>query len=378
MRRPPAAAWLVALTLLTLGAEPAPTQARGGHGTSLAGPSPSQRYGFALGTLLDGWHQASYPGGPPAEALRGTIFGRLPLGLVGGSDFREPETADLYERLGGESLRVEFEVESDPEDLREVFAGFGARDIRLLVLAGFYQRLPDARAVERFCSGVAGRYGPRGSAGLPDDLAVRHIEFGNETSYAYMDATFRQPERYARLLAICARAARAANQEVGVMAIADDPTGIGWVGRMFDAVPDLDALVAGWVSHPYGPPPRADRMLDQVRDQTAAQGSSKPIFATEWGLATDDGAALTDNYDWPVDMTYRDAARALVGTLGRWRTKYPRLAGVWYYQARDQRAPRTTDERERYFGLVQSDAEPKPTLTATARDLLRWGAIPPE
>ena len=71
-------------------------------------------------------------------------------------------------------------------------------------------------------------------------------------------------------------------------------------------------MVAGWTVHPYGPVSRWKPRIDRLISQTAAQGWSSgiPIDITEYGMATDNGATLSDNYDWPSNRpTSRPATR---------------------------------------------------------------------
>ncbi len=277
-------------------------------------------------------------------------------------------TMKAHVAMGRPPVRADFAIETDPATQDAVFHDFAAHGLRPLVLASFPNRLPDPAATQRFCSGMAARFGPGGSEGLPEHLAVRHIEFGNE-SY-YQPATKDAPEGYARAFRVCAQAARQANPRVGVLAQSGDVGDANWkspnwVDRMYSAVPELNELVAGWTAHPYGPKGRSDWVLRFARDYTAAHGSSAPIFVTEYGIASDDGRCLSDNYSWDPCISYAGAANALVSTMERWKRDYPRIAEVYYYEAADQRAPGVSSDREHYFGLTQRDGTPKgPLYTA--------------
>ncbi len=295
------------------------------------------------------------------------------MGVVANADFASDEMMRRHRSMGSPSVRAEWAVETDPARLDGVFSKFAAQGIRPLVLAGFQDRFPARAAIRRFCSGIAARFGPGGSMDLPRAAAVRHIELGNETSYPYQTATYGEPERYAELVQTCAGAVRQGNPRVGVLAQGDDPASVGWVARMHRAVPELGGLVAGWTSHPYGPPSRGEALLDRVRDQTAAMGSAAPIFVTEWGLASDNRRCLSNNYGWTRCMTPGQARDALVQTVRRWRDKYPRLRAIYYYQTKDQRRSGSSAEGEHYFGLTRHDGAPKQPLYDAFKDLVAAG-----
>ena len=82
---------------------------------------------------------------------------------------------------------------------------------------------------------------------------------------------------------------------MGLLAQADNASG-NWVKSMYHAVPSLSSYVAGWTIHPYGV--GWQTRLQDLISQTAAQGapSTIPIDITEWGLTTDNGRCLSDNY----------------------------------------------------------------------------------
>ncbi len=137
---------------------------------------------------------------------------------------------------------------------------------------------------------------------------------------------------------------------------------------MKSTVPDLDTMVAGWIVHPYGPRSRWEPRIDRLIAQTAAVGwsSSIPIDITEYGMATDGGASLSDNYDWPTNQTYQQAADAVNLTVGQMQAKPgfgSRLRLFIYFQGHDQQAS-GTGQREHYFGVVKNDGSPKGSLTA--------------
>ena len=280
-------------------------------------------------------------------------------------------------------VRLEFGISSPAAELRPAIAAHAANGSRALLLAGFHGELPTEEEA-RDLAGWAREYGPGGAfwGGRDDELAVRAIEFGNETSFGYQygdapgdESHVERAREYARLFVIASEAVRAANPEVELLAQADSAgsESSAWVDGMFDAVPDLAEHVGGWTVHPYGPRSQWEPRIDQLVRQTRARGASDdiPIWITEWGLASDDGRCLDDNYDWDECMSYGDAAVALRQTVAQMGARYgDRLRAFLIYQGRDQRPPGDSDEREHYFGVLQTDRSPKGAYTDLVRSLL--------
>ena len=307
----------------------------------------------------------------------------LEIGLVSGSD--HDTDAAVADRLGAKLVRVEFRIGSPVSELRPVIAAHANRGTRVVPLASFNNRVPTLDEARNLAN-WAREFGPGGGfwAGRADGhLAVREIEFGSETSYrhqinlsvpdfydhpAYLD----RARFYALRLREAHRAIRAVNGQVGLLAIADDGnTGSSnWVDTMFAAVPDLASRVTGWTIHPYGRKsswkPRIDRMLAQ----TAARGAPSTIgvWVTEWGLATDGGRCLSSNYGWDRCMTFDEAGAALAWTADAMRDAFPtRLRALLLYQARDQKRPGTSSDREHYFGALTVGQRRKGAFTDAVR-----------
>lgn len=316
------------------------------------------------------------PAGPAPAApppVTRTDPGGLQFGYVANADIEH--ALDSARSGHGRLARVEFAIGTPPDQMRPYVEAAAARGIEVLLLAGFHARMPSA-AEARNLGAWAAVYGPGGSfwAGRPDArLASRYIEFGNESSYTYQGTGGRGGE-YALRFADAYAAVQAANPRVGLLAQADDG-GTGspaWVDAMFDAVPQLASMVAAWTVHPYGP--RWSERIDRLVAQTSARGAPAtiPIAVTEWGLATDDGRTLSDNYGWKRDMTYAEAAAAVTDTVRGMLAKPtlgPRLRLFTYYQGHDQQPSGTSGEREHYFGILRADGSDKGALTAALRQL---------
>ena len=197
----------------------------------------------------------------PRQLVPPPVRGFSP-GLVATADHRQSAVA--IQKLGADIVRLEFDVGAPASALRASVDAVARSGARPLLLAGFHGRIP-TEAEARNLAGWAAEFGPGGSFwnGRPDGhLAVRQIEFGNETSYShqYGDTWSSQSYKdrakvYATRVAQAHAAIAVTGRPVGLVAQADDGgTGsASWVDSMFDAVPNLGQLVDGWSVHPYGP-----------------------------------------------------------------------------------------------------------------------------
>ncbi len=285
--------------------------------------------------------------------------------------------------LGTKLARVDFGIGSSAAHLGPFIKSFANKGIKVQLLAGFYGRLPTVQEAQNLRTWAL-RYGPGGSfwQGRSDGhLAVTRIEFGNETSYPYQFGetgswwTLSSYTTRARNYALRAKDAALALQGtgVGLLVQAEDAGSATstWIDNMVAAVPDLASYTAGWTIHPYGPDgfARIDRMLSYL----AAKGMSSaiPFYITEWGLASDNGRTLSNNYGYATNMTYADAAATIRDVFARWRSSYgSRLAQAIIYQHADQRAPGRSSNREHYFGALTSTGIEKGEFTAAVRRLV--------
>jgi hypothetical protein len=310
---------------------------------------------------------------------------RFRPGLVASAD--HPLSAAAARALGADVVRLEFDVGTPASSIRKSIDVLAHHGARALLLAGFHGRIPTKAEAENL-AGWAAEFGWGGSFwhGRADGhLAVHQIEFGNETSYAhqygdnYAAQSYRdRAKAYATRFAQARAAIGLTGRDVGLLAQADDG-GSGssnWVDGMFDAVPNLGQLVGGWVVHPYGPRATWEPKLDRLIAQTAANGAPAtiPIDVTEYGLSSANGAPLSDNYGWPVDQTYAEAAAALEGTVAAMRGDPaigPRLRHFMIYAAHDLRGSGATRDREHYFGVLTHDLAGKGAYSSEVRELLR-------
>lgn len=215
-------------------------------------------------------------------------------------------------------------------------------------------------------------------------LAVRYIEFGNETNMGYQyGGVWSGPSYTARAQTYAERArdaqeaidSPAGNPNVGLLVQGDsgdcnwqaprsDPCS-QWVDGMFSAVPDLNKRIAGWTAHPYGPPTSYMANMQRVVANTAKHGDTTlPIFITEYGISSDNGRCLSDNMGWPKCLTYQQAAADLHGAIADLHRNFPRLAAMFIYEQRDIKGTGTSNDREGYFGAIQSNGAPKGAYTS--------------
>lgn len=310
--------------------------------------------------------------------------GLFELGIVGGTDpLVQPREVS---RLGAKLVRVEFSIDDSPRQMASVIGAYARVGVRVLPLAAFEGRVPSRVEAEHLASWAA-TFGPGGSfwSHHPGGkAAILDIEFGNETSYGYQfggcgpgcPGYMPRARAYALSFASAQHAivGPRGNARVGLLAQADyGGDGSEWVNGMFDAVPDLAKLVAGWTVHPYGPRSWWQQSLDNLVSQTQARGApaSIPIYITELGIASDNGPCLTENYGWSPCMTYAQAAQALSSTLSEIRARYgSRIHSIFIYQLADQRSPGYSNNREGYFGVLRKNGAPKGAYTTAVRTLL--------
>ncbi|MBA3260903.1 MAG: hypothetical protein H0T69_00200 [Thermoleophilaceae bacterium] len=309
---------------------------------------------------------------------------RFSPGLVASAD--HALSAAAAGELGAEVVRVEFDIGTPVASLRGSVGAIADQGARPLLLAGFHGRMPTQAEAQNLATWAA-EFGPGGSfwAGRPDGrLAVQQIEFGNETSYAHQygdtwsdQSYMRRAELYAVRFAQAHAAIAFTGRDVGLLAQADDGgTGSSnWVDHMFDAIPNLNELVDGWAVHPYGPRDRWEPKLDRLVAQTAANGArgTIPIDITEYGISSANGTPLTDNYGWPVNLTFDQAASALDSTIAAMLADPaigPRLRLFMIYAAHNLRPPGTTREREHNFGVLQHNLAFKGAYSTEVREQL--------
>ncbi len=344
-----------------------------GAGTSSNGPSTD-----SSGANTEGSANTGSGSTEPTESTGSTS--NFEMGVVAGS-------APVYElpfiqKLGAHTARIAFDAGTSTSQMEATIEAYASAGIRALPLVSFYGTLPTPAQAQSLGTWAA-RFGPGGSfwkgKNLPPAGAVTSIEFGNETSYEYQYSDdspagyASRAQTYALRFKEAAEAIQAANPNVGLLAQGDpgNAPGTSWMDNMFKAVPNLGSLVAGWTVHPYGP--NWQSIIDEVVSSAKADGaaSSIPLDVTEWGLSTDNGRCLEENYGFNPCMTYAEAATTLTTNVAAMRARYgSRLASLYLFQARNQEPTGASTGREGYFGALQSDEAPKGDYTTAVESLL--------
>jgi hypothetical protein len=354
---------------------------------------PGVTVAYSVRTAVDGsaWSpevKISYPGGAPTPPPTASVSsGPFEMGVVAGSAI----TYELpyVQQLGAHTARMEFSINTPVSQMESTIGAYAQAGVRPLLLAGFEGRLPSTGEAQNLASWAAA-FGPGGTfwqgKNYPTSAALTDIEFGNETSYSYQFSDTSNASNWYALSSYAARAQnyalrfkdaetaiQASNPNVGLLAQADDggsgtPT---WVNNMFAAVPDLASRVAGWTVHPYGP--QWEATINRLVSSTKAAGapSSIPIYATEFGISSDNGRCLQENFGFNKCLSYAEAASTLESSISAMRAKYGgRLRDVYLFQARDQQATGSSTEREAYCGALQTNQATKGAYTTAVEGLL--------
>jgi hypothetical protein len=362
------------------------TEVTGTSTTPTAVPGVTVRYSVRTAVNGSVWAPEvaiSYPAVPappektaPAPESPASPGGTFEPGINGSYETTDVNNAA---QLGAKIVRLAFPIGMAAAHFESLVAAYAAKGVRVELLAEFYGTLPTPAEAQNL-AGWAKEYGPGGSfwANRSDgQLAVQTIEFGNETSggYQYGDEPGKpsftaRAQTYAVRLKESAEAISAGGVKVGLLAVSEDWTG-DWMNGMFSAVPNLGSYITGWISHPYGTGWKTK--IEDIIKQAAAHGApaTLPIDVTEWGIATDNGRCLVNNYGLNPCMTYQEAAETMRRTVAEIRALLGSREGLFLiYQGRDQGITGTSNDREMYFGLVQHALQPKGAYTTAAEEVL--------
>jgi hypothetical protein len=269
--------------------------------------------------------------------------------------------------------RLEFSANADIGPAVEAASAAG---VRLQPLVGWANGSPPPDLT--VLAGWAAKYGPGGSywAGKSDAYAITDIELGNENSFTYKSGEANSAKygdlatQYGSAAVKAAHAVTAANPKVGVLVELDDGnTGSStWIDNTLVAGgPDLIALMHGPVIHAYGPAwqTHVSRDVGFLR----AKGVTQPYYMTEWGISTDNGTQLYDNYGFPKNLTYDAAASLLTANVEKMAQDTAAIHQVLIYKVNDDGQSSASGDREDYFGLKRTDGSSKGSLTAAATAL---------
>jgi hypothetical protein len=296
------------------------------------------------------------------EVERGPIH--FSPGINGGPD----GTYDVpgVTSLGAKLVRLDIPFQHVNESaVAQEAAQYVAKGVTPLMLYDFHGTMPTAAQVQ-------------GIAALARIPGVKTVEFGNETSYGYQygdgasSSSYKERARtYAHRFVEAAKALTPYHVELLAQASDGGSGSPVWVNEMFAAEPDLLSYVGGWTIHPYGPNGAAE-MSRMIADLAQHGDTTLPIDITEWGVASDNGRALSENYGFPVNLTYAKAGNL----LSEWAAKYRaqcdgRLRDFVVYQLRDQQKTGASKSREAYFGALEHEDQRKGGYTEAVEALMK-------
>lgn len=330
-------------------------------------------------TIKVGVTPSEVPVPPPPDA--GSV--RFALG----TDADEVKSATVGRSLGVTLMRS---FDSHPSDsvgtIQTTVNAFQSKGIQPYILCNW----GNSEDVEAITPGNipqwAATFGPGGTHYIANpslaDLAVPCIEMGNEWFYGYRGGpTDARCRAYARAFKDTSIAVHAANSNMLMGFMADvDNRGTSAFQAMVDSwyagVSNIHDYIDVVFFHTYGPPSHSNVFpkMETILDRMEAHGAPDtiPIWISEDGIASDNGASLSpNNYGWPVNMTYNAAGQGLRDKFTALRNHSrigPRLAVWTNYQAWDQRTS-GTGQREHYFGAVKQDGTgAKGDMTQSVRD----------
>jgi len=201
---------------------------------------------------------------------------------------------------------------------------------------------------------------------------VRIFEYGNETSYFGSEVS--TATRTSTAQAYGRRALEVANAlaPLGVRLLVQGDDALrspSWIANVLAAAPALKEKAYGVTIHAYGPKAPAgvtsgmfyDLRLGSLLRSLAALGiPDMPIWMTEYGISTDDGRELTDNYGWPKAMTYQQVADAITAVWLDIANRFPTVDVFCGFQALDQGVSQSLtpmgttalNGREKFFGIA--------------------------
>lgn len=286
--------------------------------------------------------------------------------------------------LGAKIVRVEFAAAATATSLDATFTYYADRGLKILLLAAIGTPTLISSGTAANLGTWATRFGPGGTFWASyggTDRPISHIEFGNESNFNWQcpppnnsgtPGYAAKARTYATIFTAAYNAIQAANPAVGLLCqgTANDSGDPSWVNNLFVQEPGLAARVNGWTVHPYSPA-WASNMNNYV-SHLASRDPNKPIDITEIGISTDNGRALNNNYNWPVNLTYSQAATSLQGVIVGMHQQswWPRIRHWIYYQSLDNQDSGTSIEREAYFGGLQRLGQEKGAYSTQVRTIM--------
>ena len=359
-------------------------------GTSTTPPAvPGASVSYSVRTAVNGsaWSpevSISYPAAvtppTPPPSGGGSGSGAFEMGLV--PESMGPSEPGIIHGLGGHSVRMEFEIGVPASQLAPIVEGYAREGIRVMPLVGFDKTLPTPAQARNIATWAA-EFGPGGSfwqgKSLPAAAAMTTMEFGNETSYAYQFSDN----------STAAVAARAQTYAIPLQgSLRSGPRGQppgrnsrpGRRRRLGGIDLGQQHVQSGPESRRTGDrlddPPVWARMaaIDRSTDLPDA-GSRRPQQHPHLhhGVGPGHRQRTLPQRQLRLEQVHElsEAANALGSTVAGMRARYgPRLHAFYLYQAQDQGPSGTSNNREEYFGALQTDGSSKGPYTAEVQSLL--------
>jgi len=290
---------------------------------------------------------------------------------------------DRIQAHGGHIIRTEFTYSDSVATLKPLFDEAASRGIRVQPLAGWNNgiQVPDLSNLVNWAAafGPGGTNWPGGSTPLP----MLAIELGNENAFSYKSGSANTTgynsiansygTRARALQVALAASSSAAARAVGTLIEMDDGNmgSSSWIDnvKIGGGQALLDTMIAP-VAHPYGPSymTRVNRLAGYL----ATAGSTKKFYLTEYGISSDNGASLTDNYGWPVNLTYDQAGTDMSGVISTMQSS-GKIAQLLIYHMSDHASHLSTNDREKFFGIVKIDGTDKGTFTTVCSNAFTAG-----
>jgi len=336
------------------------------------------------------------------RAVSAQLVPDAPTGVTSGitATTDRTKTSQAAQSIGADLVRINYDIATVPTTMDADFLAYTPLGVRVLPVATFTGRTPTTTEAQNLANWV-NRFGPGGSfwAAHPElqaSFAIKHIEFGDDTSYNYQygdveatpgagdwwnSTTYQtRAANYATRFREAHIAVQATGRAVGLLCIGEDGGSADpmWVNKLFDTVTDIASRVAGWSTKGFSP--QWEGKIDRLVTFTGNRGAAAtiPIDITSLGQATDNGNVLNDNISWPPDQTYAQAASAIDGTISTALAK-PNLASRLRYfiirQAHDLTAPGANNVRDNYFGVLTNTLGEKAEYSARIRE--QFGGTPP-
>jgi hypothetical protein len=317
-----------------------------------------------------------------AKPLPPGFFGVVPQGDVTAAEFARLQGVAGTIRIPVNWAQIEtapgrYEFEALDEEILEA----AAHGIRMLPFVGttpaWLSRDPNRpplatdrarRSWSAFLRLLVGRYGPGGLLwrGHERKRPIRRWQIWNEPNFLLFWRPKPAPRRYARLLALSARAIKGRDPGAEIVVGGVAPVGAGfwpWVFlRRLYRVPGVKKSFDLVAIHPYAA--TVGDMADQVesaRIVMAEAGDQKTrLLVSEMGVASWGSfpSTFVKGPDGQADFLRR-AFQRLLAMRERWR-----IAGVDWFTLRDQTNPDTHCSFCQGAGLLDVEGKPKPAWWA--------------